>query len=98
MVGVNVQPLLAAGGVSGIAIGFGAQKLTQNVLSGAKLFLTQPFVVGERVRLEQVLVNLLQNALDAMEGQEDGRIAIEVRASDGTVDLTVRDNGPGIPA
>lgn len=51
VVGVNVQPLLAAGGVSGIAIGFGAQKLTQNVLSGAKLFLTQPFVVGERVRL-----------------------------------------------
>lgn len=50
-VGVNVQPLLAAGGVSGIALGFGAQKLTQNVLSGAKLFLTQPFVVGERVRL-----------------------------------------------
>jgi Mechanosensitive ion channel len=51
VVGVNVQPLLAAGGVSGIALGFGAQKLTQNVLSGAKLFLTQPFVVGERVRL-----------------------------------------------
>ena len=48
---MNVQPLLAAGGVSGIALGFGAQKLTQNVLSGAKLFLTQPFVVGERVRL-----------------------------------------------
>ncbi len=38
-VGVNVQPLLAAGGVSGIALGFGAQKLTQNVLSGAKLVL-----------------------------------------------------------
>lgn len=32
-----MQPLLAAGGVSGIALGFGAQKLTQNVLSGAKL-------------------------------------------------------------
>lgn len=39
-VGVNVQPLLAAGGVSGIALGFGAQKLTQNVLSGAKLVRT----------------------------------------------------------
>lgn len=36
-VGINIQPLLAAGGVSGIALGFGAQKLTQNVLSGAKL-------------------------------------------------------------
>ncbi|WP_416358272.1 sensor histidine kinase [Aureimonas phyllosphaerae] len=54
-------------------------------------------VVGERVRLEQVLVNLLQNALDAMEGQEDGRIAIEAHARDDIVELTVRDNGPGIP-
>lgn len=49
--GLNIQPLLAAGGVSGIAFGFGAQKLTSNVLSGAKLFLTQPFVVGDRVQL-----------------------------------------------
>ena len=32
--GYNVQPLLAAGGVSGIALGFGAQKITQNLLSG----------------------------------------------------------------
>lgn len=51
VVGLNIQPLLAAGGVSGIALGFGAQKLTSNVLSGAKLFLTQPFVVSERVQL-----------------------------------------------
>ena len=29
-----MQPLLAAGGVSGIALGFGAQKITQNLLSG----------------------------------------------------------------
>lgn len=35
--GLNIQPLLAAGGVSGLAIGFGAQKLTSNILSGAKL-------------------------------------------------------------
>ena len=35
--GYNVQPLLAAGGVSGIALGFGAQKITQNLLSGITL-------------------------------------------------------------
>ena len=41
-VGLNIQPLVAAGGVSGIALGFGAQKLTQNVLSGAKLVAPPP--------------------------------------------------------
>ena len=37
VVGINVQPLLAAGGVSGIALGFGAQKITQNLLAGIML-------------------------------------------------------------
>lgn len=37
VVGYNVQPLLAAGGVSGIALGFGAQKITQNLLAGITL-------------------------------------------------------------
>ena len=38
--GYNVQPLLAAGGVSGIALGFGAQKITQNLLSGITMVRT----------------------------------------------------------
>ena len=42
VVGYNVQPLLAAGGVSGIAIGFGAQKITQNLLAGITLVCTPP--------------------------------------------------------
>ena len=51
-------------------------------------------VIGEQGRLEQVFVNLIQNALDAM-GSE-GRIDIDVSASSSIVTITVRDNGPGL--
>jgi small-conductance mechanosensitive channel len=37
VVGVNVQPLLAFGGVSGIAIGLGAQQVTANLVAGINL-------------------------------------------------------------
>ena len=35
--GINVQPLLAVGGVSGIAIGFGAQSVSANAITGINL-------------------------------------------------------------
>ncbi|WP_037078772.1 ATP-binding protein [Rhizobium sp. CCGE 510] len=54
-------------------------------------------VMGNRIRLEQVLINLLQNALEAV-APKAGEGRVEVRASrDGDmVTLTVADNGPGI--
>lgn len=39
ILGVNIQPLLAVGGVSGIAIGFGAQTVTANAIAGVNLVL-----------------------------------------------------------
>ncbi|WP_285018266.1 ATP-binding protein [Novosphingobium sp. fls2-241-R2A-195] len=53
-------------------------------------------VFGGHVRLEQVLVNILQNALEALEGQADARIELVVEAGTETVRMTLRDNGPGI--
>lgn len=49
------------------------------------------------VRLQQVIMNLLSNAVDAMEGQDDKRIEISI-AADGAakVAVRVRDTGPGI--
>ena len=46
VLGVNIQPLLTVGGVGGLAVGFGAQAVTSNAISGLNLFLTRPFVVG----------------------------------------------------
>ncbi|WP_458217466.1 sensor histidine kinase [Paracidovorax citrulli] len=49
-------------------------------------------------RLEQVMVNLLANALDAVEGQPSPRLQVRAIAGEGMVRCTVRDNGPGLPA
>lgn len=52
-------------------------------------------VIGDRVRLEQVLINLLRNAVDAVKTVPDP--VIEIMLSRGeTVTLSVRDNGSGI--
>lgn len=54
-------------------------------------------VMGNRIRLEQVLINLLQNALEAVAPQaERGRVQVRVAADANEVSLTVSDNGPGI--
>jgi two-component system C4-dicarboxylate transport sensor histidine kinase DctB len=48
------------------------------------------------LRLEQVLINLLGNALDATAGMNPPRITVEVEAADAILSITVGDNGPGI--
>ncbi|HAV08450.1 MAG TPA: two-component system sensor histidine kinase [Rhodobacteraceae bacterium] len=52
-------------------------------------------VLGDRVRVEQVIVNLLRNALDATQAVRDPEIEIILAAGE-TATLTVRDNGHGI--
>ncbi|MGC8731465.1 MAG: ATP-binding protein [Halothiobacillaceae bacterium] len=46
--------------------------------------------------VQQILINLIQNALDAMEGQEQPRLDLCVRTADGRAIVQVRDHGPGI--
>jgi two-component system C4-dicarboxylate transport sensor histidine kinase DctB len=52
-------------------------------------------VLADRVRLEQVIINLVRNALDATKGEEDPTVDILLSAGE-TATLTVRDNGVGI--
>ena len=54
-------------------------------------------VRGGEVRLQQVVLNLVTNAMDAMEGQTfTQRIEIDTDRSGARVDLYVRDTGPGL--
>jgi signal transduction histidine kinase len=46
--------------------------------------------------LEQILVNLLRNALDAVAGQPDGQVRMIAEANGNAIRILVSDNGPGI--
>lgn len=54
-------------------------------------------VMAERIRLEQVLVNLLQNAFEAVVAVPAPKVALRVEDSENEVRLIVEDNGPGLP-
>jgi two-component system C4-dicarboxylate transport sensor histidine kinase DctB len=54
-------------------------------------------VLGDMVRLEQILVNLVSNAIQAMEHSERATIRFELSQKDDEIELRVIDNGPGLP-
>ncbi|HEY8607269.1 MAG TPA: ATP-binding protein [Noviherbaspirillum sp.] len=54
-------------------------------------------VLGDSVRVEQVLINLLRNALDAVEGLALRRVEVRLGREDGQAVVRIRDTGPGIP-
>ncbi|KAG0624155.1 hypothetical protein M758_3G228000 [Ceratodon purpureus] len=50
IVGFQLRSLLAVGGVSGLAVGLAAKELVSNFFGGALIFLTRPFVIGEKIK------------------------------------------------
>ena len=67
-------------------------------IDGSPTQLNEPLVAHcDELRLEQVLINLLGNALDATSGVSSPRIVIDIEAAESTLSIAVRDNGPGIP-
>lgn len=55
-------------------------------------------VLADPVELEQVIFNLLRNALEAVSEQVEPReVRIELVEADGAVRLDIADNGPGVP-
>jgi two-component system C4-dicarboxylate transport sensor histidine kinase DctB len=55
-------------------------------------------VRGSHLAVQQAVVNLGQNAIDALRGRAGGRLRIAAAADVGGARLRVEDNGPGLPA
>ena len=55
-------------------------------------------VLAERIRLEQVIVNLVQNAIEALEGEPNDtpHLTIAIRRVADRVEIAIADNGPGL--
>ena len=58
-----------------------------------------PAATGDAVQIQQIVLNLIRNGLDAMLERAGGdSIEVATSAADGFVEIRVRDSGPGIPA
>ncbi len=74
-VGANVAPLLASAGVVGVAVGFGAQSLVKDFISGIFLLIEDQFGVGDVVDLNGAVGTV----------EEMGLRLTQVRSFDGTL-------------
>jgi len=81
--------------VLGIAQG---DLVTRSVEVLPDLALGLPLVEGDRVQLEQVMLNLVMNACDAMDAADCRRLSIRTRAAAGGVQISFTDLGPGFRA
>ena len=77
-----------------------AEAANNGVLVRTQLAQGLPPVQGDRVQLQQVMVNLIVNAVQAMNGVGEGarelQISIDAVPSEGSVRVGVRDTGPGL--
>jgi signal transduction histidine kinase len=74
----------------------GPQSRFREVVVENRIAPSLPPAAAAGSRLLQVLINLLLNAADAMDGA--GSIVLDGREVGGALELSVRDNGPGVPA
>lgn len=64
----------------------------------AELIAHSPMVMSDRVQLQQVLMNLMLNAIEAMK-ETGGSVSVETRLNGkGLLQISISDTGPGLPA
>jgi C4-dicarboxylate-specific signal transduction histidine kinase len=93
---VSVRPLAVEQSIHN-ALFLLDQRIRQSDLEVVLVLPDHPVrILADATRLEQVLVNLIANALDAMEGRAGACVTIAVIEQEDRIAVSVRDNGPGI--
>lgn len=90
-----IEDVVLSEAIDGALLLMGDRLRAQGVALDRRIPDTDIRVVADKIRLEQVLVNLIQNAAEALEQETDPRIAIHVESGE-TVTVTISDNGPGV--
>ncbi len=85
-IGVNLGPLLATAGIAGVALGFGAQTIVRDTLSGFFILAENQYDVGDSVEL-QTSANPVSGTVEAL----TLRITT-IRAFDGTLNIVPNGN------
>jgi len=94
MTSINLNDVVR-GALDRVSYRFGVDEITV----GGRLDPNLPPVQGDAIRLEQVVVNLLSNAIDALRAiRPPRRLSVDSWGADGTVSVAVSDNGLGVPA
>jgi PAS domain S-box-containing protein len=98
---LEMQPLKVEDVVQNVVLLVHSETTLRNVAVSLLMQPGLPPVLGDRVHLSQVLLNLLMNSIHAVQSRplDARRIVVEARGDDskGEVELAVRDSGPGIP-
>jgi signal transduction histidine kinase len=89
--------------VNALAVGvldaLGEELKVHNISTRAELKAELPLVMGHSGQLQQVFINLVRNAIEAMDAFKDSRRLLQLRSArdgDGTIVVEVEDCGPGI--
>jgi signal transduction histidine kinase len=97
---IEMQPLKVEDVVQDVVSLVRAETASKHIAMSVALPPGLPRVLGDRVHLTQVLLNLVMNSIHAVQSRPpDARhIVVEARADDAKdVEIAVRDSGPGIP-
>ena len=81
--------------IDGIVDLFSLQIQQKNINITVKTNGINPYIKGSYNQIKQVFINLLKNAIEAID--ENGKIQIETYLKDGHVYIYLKDNGTGIP-
>ena len=73
----------------------GNYALINNITIETDLAIDMPIIAGDQAQLQQVFMNLISNAIDAI--GKDGLIEVKSKLTKERIDVSITDNGPGIP-